>query len=658
MALLQSSDPFQPVNIDPGYPEPRATIDPDQGKGWIKRLVPLVKSHPRILVVGIIFGIVALGAQAIVPYLGRLAIDAAGEGNRDNLTRLIIILSILPFLRAIAGTIYRSAFFKLAFRIDADLRSLLYSHLTRLSFSFYDRTVSGEVVSRANSDIRSIQILFAFAPLGITSLLIFVIALGLMLTIHIPLTLIALSTLPVVYYLGARFRDIVFPLSWITQARLAEVATIVDESANGTHIVKAFSAEKNQVRLLARAARRVQWSTTETIYARARYNPAIEALPKLGMAAVLGYGGWLVIDGQVSIGTLFAFNAYVIMSLVPFRMLGFLIAQARRSAAAAQRVYEILDSPVDLEDSPDAFHLQKPAGHIEFKDVYFSYPSAHQNNAADSGAEPAERAQVLSGVSFSVNPGETVAIVGATGSGKTSIARLMARFYDVSSGEVLIDEINVKSVTQTSLHHYVGIAFDDPFLFSMSLADNIAFARPDASIEDIQLAAKKAQAHDFITRLPEGYETVIGERGYTLSGGQRQRVALARIFIANPAVLILDDATSAVDVETESRIHTEIKKHTSTILVIAHRLSTIALADRILLLDNGIITDSGTHLELLDTNPRYREILAEAAAASVHTDSASDGNAANGNAADGNAAAENTGGANASGDDSLNGSGD
>ncbi len=622
MALQQT--PFQPVSVDSGYPEPKATIDSDINKGWLKRLFPLVKSHPGVLAVGIIFGILALGAQAIVPYIGRLAIDAVEDANRSNLIRFIIVLSILPFIRAIAGSLYRSAFFKLAFRIDTDLRNLLYAHLTRLSFSFYDRTVSGEVVSRANSDIRSIQILFAFAPLGITSLLIFVIALGLMLTIHIPLTLIALSTLPLVYYLGARFRDVVFPLSWITQARLAEVATIVDESTNGTHIVKAFSAEKEQVRLLAKAARRVQWSTTETINARARYNPAIEALPKLGMAAVLGYGGWLVIDGQVSIGTLFAFNAYVIMSLVPFRMLGFLIAQARRSAAAAERVYEILDSPIDIADSPDAFHLQKPAGHIQFKDVYFNYANADQDNSnADQDSaldsKPAERAQVLSGVDFSVNPGETVAIVGATGSGKTSIARLLARFYDATSGQILIDGIDVKSVTQVSLHHYVGIAFDDPFLFSMSLADNIAFARPDASMEEIQKAARAAQAHEFISHFPKGYETVIGERGYTLSGGQRQRVALARIFIANPAVLVLDDATSAVDVETESRIHTEIRKHTSTILVIAHRLSTIALADRILLLDNGKIADSGTHKELLDTNPRYREILAEATAVSAHT---------------------------------------
>lgn len=616
---------FQPVSEEPKYAPPQAEIDPDKSKGWLKRLWPLLKSHPKILTVGIIFSILTLGTQAFVPYISRWAIDAAENGNRSTLFTTVLVIIGLAIVRAFAGNIYRSSFFKLAFNIDSDLRSHLYKHLTRLSFSFYDHTVSGEIVSRANSDIRSIQILFAFAPLGATALLVFVIAFILMLTIHVLLTLIALSMIPLVYFLGNRFRDIVFPLSWITQARLAGVATIVDESTNGAHVVKAFSAEEHQVHLLAKASKQVRWSVLETIKARARYNPLIEALPKLGMAVVLGYGGWLVLDDQVSIGTLFAFNAYVIMSLVPFRMLGFLIIQARRSAAAASRVYEIIDTPVDLKDPADAKDLLKPAGNIQFENVFFTYPTrGGVNGDVDdiSGLEKNEeldltRQEVLSGVSFTIEAGESVAIVGATGSGKSSIVRLLARFYDVTSGNIKIDGKDIGSLTQNSIHHHVGIVFDDPFLFSTTLAENIAFANPLANQEAIQNAAIRSQSHDFIMQLPDGYNTIIGERGYTLSGGQRQRIALARVFLANPTILALDDATSAVDVGTEARIHDFLKEKisdthsSSTILIIAHRLSTIALADRILLLDDGHIIATGTHQELLEGNPRYREILTE-----------------------------------------------
>ena len=617
MPETADSSRFQPVHFVSGYTQPKANIDPNKKKGWVKRLYPIVRSHPLTVAAGIIFGLISVVSQAFVPYVIRWGIDAA-ESTSDSATadlqRSIFIVGILGIARAAAGVYYRSSFFKLAFGVDSDLRNLVYSHLTRLSFAFYDRTVSGEIVSRANTDIRSIQLFFAFAPLGITSLMVFVIALGLMLTIHIPLTLVALSVIPFTYYLGIKFRNIVFPLSWITQSRLAEVATIVDESTNGAHVVKAFSAEKEQVKLLAQAAKRVRWSLTETIRSRAKYNPVIEALPKLGMAGVLGYGGWLVIEGQISIGTLFAFSAYVIMSLVPFRMLGFLIMQARRSAAAAERVYEILDTPVDIPDAEDAEDLDKPAGNIRFENVHFTYPTSDLNPEGSTDIESngfATREPVLKGISMEIKAGETIAIVGATGSGKSTIARLLARFYEFDSGEILIDGKDIRGLTQTSLRHYVGLVFDDPFLFSMSLSDNIAFASPGADQAEIQQAAEYAEAHNFITGLPEQYETVIGERGYTLSGGQRQRVALARVFLCNPAVLILDDATSAVDVETESRIHQNIKNRTSTILVMAHRLSTITLANRVLLLDNGTITDSGTHEELLERNHRYREILAE-----------------------------------------------
>ena len=582
-------------------------IDPDQTKGWVRRLSPLVKKHPWVVTMGIIGAILALSAQSIIPYITGWAIDAVQDDNRSSLNLSLWILGSLALTRTIFGAVYRSAFFRLAFRIDANLRNLLYQRLTQLSFSFFDRTVSGEVVSRANTDIRSIQILFAFAPLGITALLIFFVAIVVMFTIHIYLALVTLSTLPAVYYLSMRFRNIIFPLSWISQSRLAEVATVVDESTNGAHLVKGFAAERQQVKLLARASKRVQWSMVETINARARFNPAIEALPRLGLAAMLGYGGWLVMDGQISLGDILVFNTYVIYVLVPFRMFGFLIMQARRSAAAAERVYEILDAPLEIKDAKDAEPLpDEMQGSVIFEDVHFTYPTSQ-----DSDDDKFSRGEVLSGVSLEVQPGETVAIVGATGSGKSSISRLLARFYDVDSGQILVDGKDVRDLTLTSLRSQIGIVFDDPFLFSASLSENIAYARPDADFLEIKAAAQAAQAHNFIEALAEGYETIVGERGYTLSGGQRQRVALARIFLANPKILVLDDATSAVDVNTEAKIHKAIRSRNSTILVIAHRLSTISLADRIILLDEGRIVDSGTHKELLDTNSRYNEILSE-----------------------------------------------
>ena len=564
----------------------------------------MIAGHRGWLSLGLVLGLLALAIQVAVPAVARLAIDAAIDGDRDGLDAATIALIALGAGRMVFGGLYRFALFRTAYEIETDLRAIIYEHLTRLSFSFYDRTQSGQVISRANSDIRSIQVYLAFAPLVAMSVLTFVLALGLMLTIHVPLTLVSLATLPGVYIAAQRLRNLAFPLSWLTQARMADLATIVDENISGIRVVKSFAAEPRQVDLLARAAQRLKWSAVETIRARARYNPLIEALPRVGTALVLLYGGWLAIDDQVSIGTLFAFSAYVIMLQVPFRLLGFLLLQGERAGAAADRIYQILDEEPEIDNALDAVALDAAEGRVEFRNVSFSYPTATEDSA---------RPAVLSGLSFTVEAGETVAVVGRTGSGKSTVARLLARFYDVDTGSVLLDGHDVRRVSLPCLRHSVGIVFDEPFLFSTTLRDNIAYGRPDASDDRIEAAARAAQAHDFVAALPAGYDTVVGERGYTLSGGQRQRIAIARTLLTDPAVLVLDDATSAVDVAVEARIHASLRRllGTCTTILIAQRLSTIALADRVLLLDQGHVVATGTHRELLSSQPLYSEILAD-----------------------------------------------
>ena len=607
---------FEPIAVEATQAPPGASIDPDTELGWFRRLLPVVRQHRRPLIVGLTAGGIALSIQVAAPATARAAIDAAEAGDSDGLWRWVFVLLALGVGRFLTAMTYRYSLFQVAWGVETDLRALLYRHLTRLPFSYFDRTQSGEVISRANSDIRSIQVLLAFGPLVSMSVLAFVFAFIVMLTIHVPLTFVALSTLPGVYVFGQKLRNNVFPLTWVGQARQAELATIVDENVNGTRVVKSFAAEERQVNLLGEAADHLRWANVEAIKQRAHWNPLIEALPRIGMAATLLYGGILAIEGEVSIGTLFAFNAYVLMLQAPFRMFGFLLLQAQRANAAATRVYAVLDEPVTIDDAADAVDLETPDGRIEFRDVTFAYPHAatSDRNGADGEREP-----VLRGLDLVVEPGETVAIVGRTGSGKSTIARLLARFYELDAGEILIDGQRIDTLTVASLRHHIGLVFDEPFLFSTSVRDNIAYGRPHAAIDEVVEAATAAQAHDFIRDLGDGgensgYDTVVGERGYTLSGGQRQRIAIARTLLERPPILILDDATSAIDVTVEARIHDALHDllEDRTTILIAHRLSTIALADRVLLLEDGQIVASGTHTELLESEPRYVQILSEA----------------------------------------------
>ena len=591
--------PYEPLATSARYRAPRATIDPDQSKTWLRRAMPIVLSHKRMFITSLVLSFVALVLQVQIPKLLEEAIDNSLVLHHVPLSHYVKIVFVLAAIAGIAGYISRYFLMRTAYEMEFDLRNIIYTHLTKMSFPFYDRVQSGQLISRANSDIRSVQMYLTFAPSILVQCSVAVVAFGYMLSINVPLALVAMIPMPFVYLLGIQMRKSIFPVSWLIQSRLADVATIVDENINGVRVVKSFAAEQRELTTLGKAADRLQWSYIKDAYIRAKFTPTVQNLPQIGLALVVLFGGWLVVHGELQVGAIAAFSLYIVMLQAPFQMLGMIIMMGQRASASSQRIYEILDEVPTIVDRPGAVDLVNCRGDVRFESVKFSYSP--------------ENPLVLNGFDLHIRPGETVALVGRTGVGKSTVARLLPRFYDVTGGKVIVDDHDVRDLTLVSLRASVGIVLDEPFLFSSSIRENIAYGAPNADFADIEAAAKAAGADGFIGELPKGYETVVGERGYTLSGGQRQRIAIARTLLVNPPILILDDATSAIDVQVELTIHGSLRKlmEGRTTLIIAHRLSTISLADRVLLMDGGKIVADGTHAELMETVPLYADVLAQ-----------------------------------------------
>ena len=598
---------FEPVQKSSTYPRVTERIRSDKSLGWLRRLQPIVMTHRWRIACSVLAAVVAMVAQILVPRVVGLAVDRSLIDETSGLTGFVLVLLVLGALRATATFAYRYGLYGMAFKVEYQLRNMLFEHLGQLSFSFFDRVQSGQIISRANSDIRSVQMFMAFAPIMAVQFLSFIIAIGLMAAISIPLTAITMVALPGVFAIGQRLRKVMFPLSWVIQSRQAEIATVVDESVNGVRVVKAFASEQQQIETLAKGAQRLRWANMVQHRTRASHTPLIENLPRIALAVVLLVGGLQTIDGALSVGDLISFNLYILLLQAPFRFIGMLLILGQRAKASAERIFEILDEPPAVEDRPGAIDLFDAHGAVSFKDVRFAYGT--ETVGGNPGNE--EAPVVLNGFSLDIPAGQTVAIVGKTGSGKSTIARLLLRFYEPQAGQVRLDDKEIAAITQRSLRSTISLVPDEPFLFSTSIFENISYGKPDATRGEVEAAAKAAQAHGFISELESGYDTVVGERGYDLSGGQRQRISLARLFLQSPSVILLDDSTSAIDVEIEQSIHQALKSllQDRTTIVIAHRLSTIALADRVVLIDKGKVIADGTHRQLLLNEPRYIETL-------------------------------------------------
>ncbi len=561
------------------------------------RLLGFLRPYKWSLIVSILLAIGSQAAAVVIAFLTGDGLQRAVEGGSQRAIWWIALGIVgAGLVRALLMMGRRLISGRQALGVEFDMRNGLYAKLQRLSFGFYDRHQTGQLMSRATVDLQAVRFFLGYGLIFFFQHITTIVGVtAVMYVANWRLALAATAITPLIVVVAYRYSTVSHPILREVQQKMADVATVAEESIVGVHVVKSFAQEPDEGRKFADRSESVFDQSVMANRQRAIYVPLLSFLPLVAQAIVLLVGGRMVVNGDLSLRSFIFFNVLVVMLVMPLRMLGMWIGQAQRATASGERIFEVMDEPEDVADRPGAADLPPGEGLVRFERVTFGYD--------------AER-PVLREIDLELEPGRTVALIGHTGSGKTTLAGLVPRFYDVTEGRVTVDGLDVRDAKLVSLRRAIGIVAQDPFLFSDTVRENIAFGRPDATQDEVEEAARLAQAHEFVAELPEGYDTVIGERGITLSGGQRQRIAIARALLLDPRILILDDATASVDATTEAKIRLGLRQamRGRTTIIIAHRLSTLALADELVVLDRGRIVERGTHDELIERSPVYREI--------------------------------------------------